>query len=62
MCANGYIKNMTFSEVLKGKYIRKYVDKIGKNNEARKITPEERAKSIADVGYVQININENKVL
>jgi len=61
LCANGYIKDMTFSEVLKGKYARAYLAKIEKNPN-RKITSEERASKISNIGYVKIVDKGDKIL
>ena len=54
VCARGYIQNVPFADVLNGKYIRKYLNKIGKENPERKISPAERAMRIAEIGYVKI--------
>lgn len=61
ICANGYIQEVPFSDVLKGKYIRAYVNKIGKKNEDRKISPAERAMRISEIGYVKV-ISRDKLL
>lgn len=55
VCARGYIQDVPFSDVLRGKYIRAYVNKIGKNNSERKITPAERAMRISEIGYVKVS-------
>lgn len=55
VCARGYIQNIPFADVIRTKQIRAYVNKIGKNNPERKITPAERAMRISEVGYVQIS-------
>lgn len=61
MCANGYIKQMPFATVLQGKYIRKYLNRIGANNPKRKITEEERAMKISNIKYVKVNTSSNTV-
>lgn len=61
ICANGYIQDIPFSDALKGKYIRAYANKIGKNNPERKLTPAERAMRISEIGYVKI-IGNSKIL
>lgn len=60
LCANGYIKDMPFSEVLRGKYIRAYAYKIAKENEKRALSSEERAMRISSIGYVHLNTNDNR--
>ena len=61
LCANGYIKEMPFAEVLKGKYIRAYLNEISKNPD-REITAKERAMRISDIGYVKITDGNDKIL
>lgn len=58
ICANGYIQEVPFSDILKGKYIRAYVNKIGKKNLERKITPAERAMRISEIGYVKVTFRD----
>lgn len=60
LCANGYIKDMPFSEVLRGKYIRAYAYRIAKENSKRALSSEERAMRISTIGYVHLNIKENR--
>ena len=60
LCANGYIKDMPFSEVLRGKYIRAYAYKIAKENSQRALSSEERAMRISTIGYVHLNTKENR--
>ena len=60
LCANGYIKDMPFSEVLRGKYIRAYAYKIAKENEKRALSSEERAMRISSIGYVHLNTKDNR--
>lgn len=55
VCAKGYIQDVPFSDVLRGKYIRAYVNKIGKNNPDRKLSPAERAMRISEIGYVKVS-------
>lgn len=55
LCANGYIKDMPFQEILKGKHIRKYAHDLDKNPE-RALSSEERGKRISDIGYVYVNM------
>ena len=54
VCAKGYIQDVPFSDVLRGEHIRKYVNKIGKDNPERRISPSERAMRISEIGYVQV--------
>lgn len=56
LCANGYIKDMPFAEVLKGKHIRAYAYKIAKENPLRALSSEERAMKISSIGYVKLNV------
>lgn len=60
LCANGYIKDMPFSEVLRGKHIRAYAYRIAKENEKRALSSEERAMRISSIGYVHLNTKENR--
>ena len=61
VCADGYIQNVPFSDVLRGKYIRAYVNKIGKKSEDRRISPAERAMRISEIGYVKVT-ERDKIL
>ena len=60
LCANGYIKDMSFSEVLRGKYIRAYTTKIGEQNPLRKLSSAERASKISELGYVVIDTSATR--
>lgn len=63
LCSNGYIKNAKFKEVLKGKYIRKYINELNKLDN-RKITEEERKQSISSMIIIKpftlVDKNGNK--
>lgn len=61
VCAKGYIQDVPFSDVLRGKYIRAYVNKIGKKDADRKLSPAERAMRISEIGYVRIS-EQDKLL
>lgn len=54
VCAKGYIQEVPFADVLRGKYIRKYINKISKENKERAISAKERAMRINSVGYVVV--------
>lgn len=54
VCSKGYIQDVPFADVLRGKYIRAYVNKIGKENSERKISTAERAMRISEIGYVKV--------
>lgn len=60
LCANGYIKDMPFSEVLRGKHIRAYADRIGKENPLRKLSSKERATKISELGYVVVDLSNSR--
>lgn len=61
VCARGYIQEVPFADVLRGKYIRKYINKISKENKDRTISAKERASRINSVGYVMVE-DTSKVL
>ena len=55
ICANGYIQDVPFGDILRGKYARAYINKLNKESKERKITPAERAMRISSVGYVRLS-------
>lgn len=60
VCANGYIKDIPFAEVLKGEYIRAYAHSLEKNQD-RILSSAERGMRISDIGFVQVNFRDKKL-
>lgn len=60
ICSRGYIQEIPFSDLLQGPFTRKYIAKLNRESEERKITPKERTMKISSAGYVLVQ-SENKI-